>query len=234
MAIRADVAGLEPLDIVELYEWNISAIKPGEPPFYWHPGTTVAGGPVTWKGQQYEPFPIEVEGFEKSASGALPRPTLRVSNIGGLIGNYIRGLKDGLGAKVIRRRTLGKYLDAVNFPGGNPYADPAAAFPDEVYYVSRKTAENPLYVEVELAVKFDVQGIALPRRQVLSELCPWIYRGPYCGYAGPPVQDINGNPTSNMVLDQCRKTLAACQARFGTNAPLPHGGFPGSQLMRLS
>lgn len=46
--------------------------------------------------------------------------------------------------------------------------------------------------------------------------CPWIYRGPECGYTGPAVSEP----------DVCGKTLADCKKRFG-NTALPFGGFPG-------
>ncbi|MFM6392254.1 MAG: hypothetical protein ACKPFH_07225 [Dolichospermum sp.] len=38
---------------------------------------------------------------------------------------------------------------------------------------------------------------------------------------------INNVPTSNPALDQCAKTLTACEIRFGTAVDLPFGGAPG-------
>lgn len=234
MGVAADVEGLSPVERVEMFEWN-AEILTGNPDdiLRWHPGTTVTHGAITWQGLEYQPMPIIAEGFERNASGTLPRPTLRVSNIQGLVGHYIRSIGGALGAKVTRKRTLGKYLDAVNFPGGNPYADPTTHFPDESYFVSRKAAENALLLEMELAVKFDVAGVRLPRRQVIAATCQWIYRGPECSYAGPPVQDVFGNPIPPSALpDECRKTLDACRARFGANGVLRTSAFPASQLGR--
>lgn len=175
-------------------------------------------------------FPVEVEGFDQNSSGKLPRPTIRASNIGGSLGAFVRSLKDALKSSVTRKRTLARYLDAVNFPKGNPYADPNAGFPDETFFVARKVNENPLMVEMELAVPFDVENIQLPRRQVIAGTCQWRYRGAECSYAGPPVQDINGNYTADPKKDQCRKTLAACKARFGAYGVLPTSAFPASLL----
>jgi lambda family phage minor tail protein L len=231
MTIAQDVNGVGTVARVEMFELDATAL--GEPEILrWHPGTTVLDQPIIWQGLTYNPYAIQAGGFTRNASGTLARPTLRASNIGGLLGGYLRSLGDALGAKVTRRRTLGKYLDAINFIDGNPYADPTAEFPTEIYYVARKSAENAVYVEVELAVKFDVAGVQLPRRQVIAGTCQWVYRSAECSYAGPPVQDIYGNPTSDPNKDQCRKTLDACKARFGANGVLRTSAFPSSMLGR--
>lgn len=233
MGVRRDVSQLAPLEMVEMFEWDDRAIG-GANVIRWHPGTTVIGTPIIWKDIAYEPMAIEAEGFEMTTAGTLPRPTVRASNLGGALGAYLRSMADGLGAKITRRRTLGRYLDAANFPDGNPYADPNTAFPDEVFFVSRKALENPIFVELELAVPFDVSGIVLPRRQVIAGTCQWVYRSAECGYGGPPVQDINGNPTTDPARDACRKSLAACKARFGEFGILRTSAFPASMLARYT
>lgn len=232
MAVRSDVTQVGPLEIIEMFILDTSTIGGGaNGVFHFHPGNNPFGNtPIIWKGVQYEPFPVETTGWEANAAGKLPRPTIRVSNIGGYMGSFIRPLRDGLGARLTRKRTLGKYLDAINFPDGNPYANPNTAFPDEIFYVARKVVENPIFLEMELAVAFDVEGVLLPRRQVLAGICPWIYRSPECTYAGPPVQDEDGDPTSDPTKDVCRKTLDACRARFGATGILRFGGFPSSML----
>jgi lambda family phage minor tail protein L len=235
MTINNDIRQLGPLEIVELFQFDATAAKiqapKGTPIFYWHSGLNPLGTyPVIWQGKLYEPYPISTDGWQATTSGKLPRPTVRVSNIGGQIGAFIRSIKDSLGAKVTRIRTLGKYLDAANFPNGNPYANPNAYFPSEIFYVNRKVSENPLVIELELATAFDVEGVMLPRRQVMATICPWIYRGPDCTYAGPPVQDIDGVATTDKTRDMCNKGLAACRARFGEKGVLKFGGFPGSLL----
>lgn len=227
MGAASDVAGLSPVERVEMFEWDAKVITGSDNDILrWHPGTTVTDAPIVWQGKTYNPMPIEASGFERNASGTLPRPTLRVANISGMVGAYIRSIGGALGARVIRRRTLGKYLDAVNFPGGNPYADPTTFFPDEVYYVSRKTSENAIWIEMELAAKFDLAGTKLPRRQVLAATCQWLYHSVECGY--PVGAPIVNDPVFGYV-DQCSKTLAACKARFG-NGALRTSAFPGSML----
>jgi len=233
MGVRRDISQLEPLELVEMFEWDDRAIG-GTEIFRWHPGTTVEGQPIVWQGNQYNPMPIDASDFEMTGTGKLPRPTLRAANVNGELGAYIRSLDDAIGAKVTRKRTFGQYLDAVNFPGGNPDANPSAAFPDEIFFVSRKSSENPIFIELELAVPFDVEGIVLPRRQVIAGTCQWVYRSAECGYAGPPVEDIEGNPTTDPALDACRKTLAACRKRFGQKGVLRTSAFPASMLMRYT
>jgi lambda family phage minor tail protein L len=230
MSVQTDLAGLSAQAIVEMFVYDDTNIG-GAQVVRWHPGTTVAGAAITWQGNVYSPFPIEATGFAIQSSGSPPRPSLKASNIGGVLGAYLRTMSDGVGAKVTRKRTLGKYLDAVNFSGGNANADPSAGFPDDVFFISRKASENAIFIEMELAVSYDVSNVFLPRRQVIASTCTWVYRSAECGYAGPPVQDILGNPTSNANLDKCRKTLAACRARFGQNGILNTAAFPASQLV---
>lgn len=227
MTVRTDVAQLGPLELVEMYVWDATALGDAQI-IRWHPGTTVSDVPIVWQGNTYEPMPIESSGFELTQAGKLPRPTLQASNIGGVLGAYLRSMSDALGAKVTRKRTLGKYLDAVNFPDGNPYANPASSFPDDVYYVARKVTENPVFIEIELAVKFDVEGVMLPRRQVIAGTCQWVYRSAECSYAGPPVLNDPVFPG----VDVCGKTLDSCKLRFGQYGVLRTSAFPASLLVQ--
>lgn len=228
MSVRGDVQTLDTKALVELFEFDATGINLSIPKLYWHPGTQVDRDPIVWKGVTYQPYPVEATGFEQSAVGKLPRPTLRASNIDGSLAAFLRGFQDGLGAKIIRRRTFARYLDAVNFPGGNPNADPNAAFKEEIFFVAKKVSENPVYVEYELAVPFDVAGIQLPRRQVIAGTCQWIYRSPECSYAGPAITNDPVFPG----VDRCGKTLASCKLRFGQNGVLRTSAFPASLLSR--
>lgn len=120
--------------------------------------------------------------------------------------------------------------------GVNADASPVEKFPDEVYYVERKTGEMREQVDFELSSVFDFQDVQLPRRQVISNRCMWVviggYRGPYCGYTGGPVATESDAPTTNPALDSCSGSMAGCKLRFGANAELPIGSFPASGLVR--
>lgn len=229
--IESDVQKLDPGQMVVLFELDATAI--GGDVLRWHSGVNSLGNDLVWNGETYSRFPVEASGFDRSGKGALPRPLLKVANVSGLIGALARANDDLMGAKLTRRRTFAKYLDAVNFPGGvNPQADPNCAFPDEVWFVDRKANENGVFLEFELSAAFDVRGVKLPRRQCIQNVCPWVYRSAECGYAGGPVADISDAPTSDAGSDQCGKRLDSCKLRFGTFSALPFGGMPGVGLIR--
>lgn len=232
----ADIQSLGSSALIELFVLDTTGLSDAtgqSEVFRFHAGTNKLRQAVVWQGYEYQPFPVDAGGFEVTGRGVLPRPTIRVANVSGLIGALCRTLQDLIGAKLTRKRTYVKYLDAVNFVGGvNPTADPNVYFHDDIWYVNRKSAENKVTVEFELAAAFDVQGVMLPRRQVVQNICPWRYRGAECSYAGGPVATVTDDATSDPALDRCGKKLASCRLRFPEPADLPYGGFPGAGLIR--
>ena len=215
-AVYEDLSVLEPNAIIELFQLHLDATLHGSSDiYYFHNGVNAAvTGNVVWNGQSYVRLPLEATGFDYSSSGSLPRPKLAVSNIGSSITaillsvNLITAGNDLGGAKVVRIRTLKKYLD------GEAGADPHAKFPDEIWYVDRKSNENRAVVEFELASKFDLVGVMLPRRQVIANICQWVYRGGECGYTGTDYYDINDNKVASSGSDVCGKRLSSCNVRF--------------------
>lgn len=229
-SLASDVQKLAPGDIVEMFEMDATQI--GGPVHYFHAGTNELRSAVVFDGITYAMWPAEASGFELTSKGTLPVPRMRLANITGMISSLCKSLDDLVGAKVIRRRTFAKYLDAVNFPGGvNPTADPSVKFPDEIWFVARKAGEDNIFVEFELKSSMDVHGVKLPRRQVIANCCPWRYRSTECGYGGTNYFDSTDAPTTAQ-YDQCGKRLSSCKARFGTYAELPFGGFPGAGRLR--
>lgn len=230
MTIQADIQALEGDAIIELFVVDATALGGALSRF--HAGTNALKEAVVWQGNSYPAMPIEVAGFEFSGKGKLPRPTMRVQNVDGLMGALVDTYDDFIGTVVTRQRTLAKYLDAVNFPGGvNATADPTAVFPDDVYTVNRKVSHTKLAIEFELAANFDVQGVLLPRRQIVQHVCTWAYRSAECGYAGGPVATARDVPTTDSLLDVCGKRVSSCTLRFGAVAPLPYGGFVGAGVI---
>lgn len=119
-------------------------------------------------------------------------------------------------------------------PGNyNPNADPTAEFPRDIYYIDRKSGENRDAIEFELSASLDLAGVALPRRQIVQNYCPWRYRGAECGYTGTNYYDTNDNPVGSLAQDVCGKRLSSCRARFGQYNALPYGGFPAAGLLKL-
>lgn len=227
MTINEDVQALSPGALIELYELDATSIGGGVIRFHGNPSDRS----LFWQGQEYSLWPIVAEGFART-SNQQPNPTLSVGNVDGSISLLCLTYEDMVGAKVIRRRTFAKYLDVVNFPEGNPLADPAQEFPPEVWFIERKASETAESVNFELSSALDFQGVKLPRRQIIANQCSWIYRGPYCGYTGPAVADILDQPTSDPALDNCGKRYQSCKLRIWPDGILNYGGFLAAGLVR--
>lgn len=229
--ISSELQKLAPNAIIELFQ--LDAAPFGGDIYYFHAGTNEITQAVTWQGQEYLPYPVQITGFEFSTGGQIPRPKMIVSNLTGIITALVLAYDDLLGAKVTRKRTMQKYLDAVNFDGGvNPDADPTAEFPDDIFYIERKTGESKTVVEFELSASFDVQGVRLPRRQIIQNICPWKYRGAECGYTGTNYFNTSDVAVGSLAQDACGKRVSSCEIRFGTSAELPFGGFPAASLLK--
>ena len=173
--IITDLQKINPSAIIELFTLTTDATLHGSAQTYrFHNGTSLnANGDIIWAGNQYLKMPIQAEGFAFQ-KGQLPRPTLTISNALGTITAILLNVNttttgnDLTGATVTRIRTLARFLDAVNFPGDiNPYGTPdsTAEFPQEIYKIDRKSAENREVVQFELASVFDLAGIRAPNRQ---------------------------------------------------------------------
>ena len=255
-AIASAVQAIAPSALIELFQLELNVPQHGvAETYYFHAGTSLSNNEdLIWVGQSYMALPIEVEGFEYSGQGTLPRPRMRISNIMGTITALILTLPEGLeGAKFTRIRTLARFIDSANFPAGvdylltedsfalmyeddtfiyqevgNPFGapDPTAEFPREIYFVDRKSAENRDVVEFELASAFDMAGIRAPKRQCITR-CQWVYRSNECSYTGTNYFDVSDVAVGNASEDVCGKRVDSCKARFGQSAELPFGGYPG-------
>ena len=254
-AIASAIQEISPSALIELFQLELNVTQHGvAETYYFHAGTNTDNyQELIWNAQPYMALPIEVEGFEYTGQGTLPRPKMRISNLLGTITALILTLPEGLeGAKLTRIRTLARFIDAINFKSddylltednfalmyedstfiyqevGNPFGapDPTAEFPREIYFVDRKSAENRDVVEFELASAFDMAGIRAPKRQCITR-CQWVYRSAECSYTGTNYFNASDAPVGNASEDVCGKRVDSCKARFGQNAELPHGGFVG-------
>lgn len=241
--ISEDIQKLTPGNLVTLYEIDCRHIGGDVERYHGH-----NNGVIIWQGQRYHPWAIEGSNFERTGDMQQPLPELSVGNIGEINGEPITGvvtslclaLEDLVGATVIRRRTFTKYLDASNFPEGNPSADPNEHLPDERWIISQKKLETPEVVQFVLSSPLQFDGVQLPRRQVIASRCGWLvmagpeggYRGSYCGYTGSKMFDRNGNPVGDPSLDKCGGCPSDCKLRFGEHSPLPYGGFPVADRVR--
>ena len=183
--VFSDIQKVNPSAIIELFTLTLDSVLHGATTVYrFHAGTNLnANGKIVWDGNDYLRFPVQAIGFAYQR-GQLPRPTLTVSNMGSpsisailLTVNQTTAGNDLTGAKVVRIRTMARFLDAANFSGAtNPFGtpDPTAEFPQEIYYIDRKKSENREVVSWELAAVFDLAGIRSPKRQCTRSLFPSI------------------------------------------------------------
>lgn len=193
------------------------------------------GKSLWWQGNEFGAWPFELQGLQMSSDGQAAHPTLSVSNIDGLISALCIQFDDMVQAKLVIHDTLSHYLDARNFPDGNPKADPQQET-RQLWYIDRRSAETDTQIEFELSSPVDLRGRVIPTRQIHS-LCTWCSRGWYrtgkgCDYAGTLYFDEDGNQVNDPALDACGGLLSDCEKRFGSNNTLPFGGFPGSALVR--
>ena len=168
--------------------------------YYFHDGTSNNNfGSIKWtKGDSnntevdYVALPVKAEGF-KFGRGQLPRPTLTFSNALGTFTTILAAANsvatsieegpiglglinnDLTGAKVIRKRTLEKFLPTSNYttvPSYNAFDATYPEFPQEVYFIDRKSQEDREVVQFELAANFDLAGVKAPRRLVTRDQFP--------------------------------------------------------------
>ena len=176
---------INPGAIVELFTLTLDSTLHGASTVYrFHNGANLnSNGKVVWNGNEYERFPIQCEGFEFTGRGTLPRPTISISNILGTITAIMQNVNETTigndlnGTKLVRIRTLVRFLDAVNFPGNtNPHGtpDPTAEFPQEIYFLDRKISENRGVVQWEAISALDLVNVKLPKRIATRSIFPGI------------------------------------------------------------
>lgn len=229
-----ELVSLNPSALIELFILDVSeltAIEGTNPPeekeFRFYNGSmSEIEDIIYWQGVPYNPFPIEVNGYETDGSKQSPRPTLTVSNLDIIIPQLIIAYDDLLGARVIRKRTFAKFMDNENFCIDNPCADPTQELPFTVFYVNKKISESIDIVSFELSNLWDIEGLKLPRRVMTSNTCSWKYRDSPCSYSGTNYWDYNNNPVGTLEEDVCGKKLSSCNLRFPEPSVLPFGAFP--------
>lgn len=242
--IRRELELFEVGEIVELFRVDATKIGGGIYHFAASPVIDDAGAQVAprFGGQEYTVVPFESDGWEYSAGGSLPQPSVRfltaadpeddrvsAAAVRALVA-LVEQTDDLLNAELLRLQTLRKHLD----DGEDP--NPQAHMGVDVYTIARKTNQTSQMIEFQLQAALDLEDVVLPRRQVLNH-CGHSYRravdGAFdysqvsCPYVGEAMFDASDEPVTDPALDMCSFQLSGCKARFGTHAVLPFGGFPG-------
>lgn len=228
---------------ITLYEIDLSIF--GEGVFYLTPAADqVDSDTVTsfsFGAREYAPHPVEMTGVERTVTGPLPRPTLRIGNPGSMFTALLEANGDLRGATVRRIVTYAKFLD------GMPDADDTAHRPVEEYVINRKMSHSTYtqVVEFELVAAMDQEKANLPRGTCLRDFCPLVYRKwngssfvydtteEGCPYTDAVYFTSDDTSTANPALDDCSKRLSGCVARYGDD-PLPFGNFPGMSRVRIT
>ena len=192
--------------------WEIDLTEVGGDRYFFCNEQNEKGEPVTWQGRQYQAYPIQGSGFEMNGKGASARPTLKVSNLYGMVTGMAEDLQSLVGGTVVRRKVYARFLDAVNFVAGNPAADPEQELSDRwvVEQMSQLTAMTASFV---LATPTETDGALFPGRIMLANTCMWTYRSDECGYTGEAVADEFDKPTTDIRKDRCSKCMRGCELR---------------------
>lgn len=190
---------------------------------------------IKYDGNTYVYMPIAMESIDVNSDQGPPQPRLTIATSGGPVNSLVAQYNDLRGAKVTRIRTFAEFLDErPNGAGGvevNPFADPNAYLPKDLFIVDRKVGANKTYAEFQLVAPTDQEGIELPLRVVSKRYCDLVYRinngdgtFTYTGRHNPcpwgdlvgdggRFYDINNQPCA-AAQDACSKTLKGCFLRF--------------------
>jgi lambda family phage minor tail protein L len=184
-----NVFELDPSIMISLYKIDLK--EKGE--YLFHAGENGFKKNIIFNKQEYDFFPMIVEGFEIQGNGRLPRPKMTFSNHLGVVSLRLAYFKDFVNHKVTRIKTFVKYLDHENFPNSrNPFVDPdsSVTYQEDIFYVNEKTQENASVVQFELVSILELESASVPNRKIYSNNCTWSYRSELgCRYGGKPIAD---------------------------------------------
>ena len=162
-------------ELIHLFELELSSSST----VYFHDGTNTSLGNVTFDGNTYLAMPVKASGFKLSAGGKNARPSFTFGNVENVFSGAVNMDYDLLiGKKITRRTTLNKYLSS----------NPAVEYPKQVFFIDRIQSRDKVAVSFECATPYDLEGIMIPHRQIISNACSWIYTG-----ADPSLAEKNRN-----------------------------------------
>lgn len=177
MTIIADQQKFDVGDVIELFDLDLTPISAGHSVIYFTPTIYTSSAYVKWRGNEYQAVDVQATGFERSTSGALPRPKLSMSGavlqssfLMSTINAELIAHDNLRGARVVRWRTLKTYIDNETTADVNMYIQV------DVYVINQKTLHNKYNIEWELVAYVDYEGQKLPRRQMLKDFCTHVYR----------------------------------------------------------
>lgn len=129
------------------------------------------GGGLSFGTKLYLPMPIVTSGWDFTATGTTPKPTLSISNVNKTLMGPILALGDLVGSKLTRVRTFARYLDDGETPSSTTFIGP------DVYFVEQKTVHTNSVITWQMTSIIDRMGMKIPRRQVLKDPTPLTPQG---------------------------------------------------------
>jgi lambda family phage minor tail protein L len=229
MTFTAEARKLEPSALVSLFRLDATEVGGVELNFT---NETSGGNVVSFGGIQFFPIPVTFRGMTVSTTGPLQTPTMTLANTDGVVQEFVNTWGNLAGCRLTRWRTFARFLD----DGAEP--DPSAFYGPDVFKIDRKASDTPEEISWELATLADAQGVYVGRT-IIRDVCMWRYRyynpntGSFnydkaeCPYTGSNYFDRNDQPVVAASQDEPSRTRKCCTLRFGENAELPFGGFPG-------
>jgi lambda family phage minor tail protein L len=117
---------------------------------------------VSFGGNDYVPYPIQISEVSFSSDGAPPRPKLVIANVNKYIGQLAFAYGDIIGATVTYIRTFTPYLNSSS----------KVSLPPLKYFIAKKTSHNRTTLSFELRDFRDKERAFLPKRQMLKKDFP--------------------------------------------------------------
>lgn len=226
-----------------IYFFDLDATNLGASQVYHFTNDTNYGESISFGGVEYFPLEFKLEGIEKRITEQSPEISIEIGNVENTIGSVIYSFNDLCGAKLIVRKTFTKYLDTYTGETGQNEFEP------EVFIFDQKLMHNKYLIRFKLVSVLDFKSQnKIPSRQILRDVCPFIYRyydsdlGTFiydhvigCPYTGSTYFTEDDESTTDPSLDKCGKILTSCKLRFYTDISslIPFGGFKGMMRYRI-
>lgn len=124
---------------------------------------------IVWNGTLYTPNAVLIEELSNTVKGTSPQPTMKVSNISGILNSQILITRDLVGGKVTRTIILSDNLD----DGQNPSTTPIQ--PPDTFFIN-----NSLRDKNEISLRTSTQlgafNTEIPAMRVTADKYPGIKR----------------------------------------------------------
>jgi len=144
---------------------------------------------VSFKGNDYTPFPFEIEFGKETSAGDIPTVTLRVSNVTRVIQNIIE-LSDGLIDFDVIIHIVNHHYLSDDYSDLDLHLTVMSCTCDESWVTFNLGLENPLQKR-------------FPKLRYFRDYCNWKFKSIECGYGGS--------------IEICKRNFSDCKnpKRFG-------------------